>query len=229
MTSPSTLIRQAKRTKNKAEAKRLREQAATLRRNGRAAKKLTDTAGKVNVAVKNTRWQPMPGFRASIKKISPDGGTITIETGPGVNQAMQVRNRLDEAVDEIFKVTRDKKLKDSAMPVIAVRRRLVEAKAEGREEAQKEARHRADMAREMTKIAVVSGFIATADQLAKLNGGPMPQTAVISGYTLARVIDALRDAGWSENGKTSMGRHQANLDMVLGTRHEGVSANADNS
>lgn len=228
MTSPSTLIRKARKAKTRAEAVRLRAQAAKLRRETRRLAKAAKTtpqlaraAGDPNV---KSRHQIYPAFKEALLNggtVSPNGGGTVILSVGSEEQGVQAKSPVDEAVDDIFRVTRDKKLNNSALPVITVRRHLVEAKARGREEADKDARRRADMAREMTKVAVVSGFIAHANLMAKINGGPMPQVVTMNGFTLARVLDALSDAGWSEDGKTSMGRRQADLDMVLGTRHGG--------
>ena len=59
---------------------------------------------------------------------------------------------------------------------------------------------------ETHSMNVVCAFIAEMNGIAALNRGPLPRALMVSGYTLARVCDALRQAGYTEDGKGGM-RH----------------------
>lgn len=62
---------------------------------------------------------------------------------------------------------------------------------------------RLKLMQEAHAINVVSAFMARVDAAQKLNKGPLPAHVVLDGYTVARVYDALRDAGYTTEGRDS--------------------------
>ncbi|WP_293880482.1 hypothetical protein, partial [Sphingomonas sp.] len=84
MTSPSTLVRKAKAAKNPATAKRLRAQAAKLRRDirsGTAKKAKKKKAKKVAKKVARSKTPPFTGLIAGIKKSNLDWQVYSDEAG----------------------------------------------------------------------------------------------------------------------------------------------------
>ena len=56
-------------------------------------------------------------------------------------------------------------------------------------------------ASKINHINVVCAFIADMEGTASLNGGALPPSVMVSGYTVARIIDVLRQAGYDTEGK----------------------------
>ncbi len=191
MTSPSTLIRQAKATKDPKKRKALRAQAAKLRRDIRNAK----------------NKKKAPSFRRSDFRFVGDG---PIQPGAMVATHDAVKGW---SVEEQALVNRSV----IPAPLIAperikeLRKLAFKRKGDGFEiglrglfvDADKRATERLKGQQELHRINVVSGFMARVQAVEKLNGGPLPPFMAIDGYTVARVYDALRDAGYSVDGRDS--------------------------
>jgi hypothetical protein len=79
--------------------------------------------------------------------------------------------------------------------------RFSAARTEARAVAQKEGMEAVSQNTKGWGIAIVSAFVAKCETMEKLNKG-MPRTAIVDGLTLARIVDALRDAGYTADGKT---------------------------
>ena len=77
----------------------------------------------------------------------------------------------------------------------------------GKEGAERSAADRIKVMHEAQQINVVCAFLAEMNAIATLNTGPLPRAVMIAGYTLARVVDALRQAGYTEDGKEGIKRH----------------------
>jgi hypothetical protein len=209
MTSASTLIRHANRTKNPALAKRLRAQAAKLRREAREAKKpgpnkglLKDGASDPNVKMpppnKLNHAQQSAANALGQQRFAPiaEQGWAPMPPDPIVSK---------DAAENLMKVARHKNTSPEAFQSELLRI-AANAKYEAKKEAQDEHRKAIIRNNEQHHINAVCAFIAELEGLSRENGGPMPQAVVLSGYTVARVIDALKKAGYSAEGLASMSR-----------------------
>lgn len=64
-------------------------------------------------------------------------------------------------------------------------------------------------------IDTVSSFMAIVEAAGRLNGGPLPPAMVIGGRVVAKVYDALREAGYTANGFQTQRENIMNRDCVL--------------
>jgi hypothetical protein len=185
--SASTLARRAAKTKNKAEAKRLREQAAQLRRDEREAKRFqSSTVSQLNQGIGNNAQ------RAASFDISPD--------------VMSLANALPwyQREEEIAKLMKAAKKPEEFKTELS---NMVHAsRYDGRLKALQEHDGRVEEINKQWAINFVSGFIARMNAEAKANGGPLPRSVVVDGATMARVIDALGKAGYTADGVTGLRR-----------------------
>jgi hypothetical protein len=181
MSSPSTLIRKARLAESrghKSAGKRLREEAAKLRR-----------------AARKKKAKPAPK-RKKVKKITKIENAIY----EAFRQEVEAKSPLDLVVERV--------LGPDATPEkqIAMRRELLEARKAGENNAAakyaalKEA-HAAKYAalKEAHDISTVCGFIAICEHYQRLNGN-LPPTMAVSGYMVSKLVDALRKAGYTRDG-----------------------------
>lgn len=182
MSSPSTLIRRAKATKNRPEAKRLRAQAAKLRREKREVNAMF---AEVDAGLKERFNSP----------------TITEE-------ALTIPSIDPELLTRLKKLAATRNSKPDFE--IALRSLFFEGKAAGRmeqiflaDDAEKHQQERLKSVMEANAICVVSGFMAIVKHAERYAAGALPPTMTFTGYTVAKLYDALRDAGYTENGKDS--------------------------
>lgn len=177
MSSPSTLIRKARLAESrghKSAGKRLREEAAKLRRVAR--KKKAKPAPKRKKAKKSTKIE-----RALMK-----AATAVFQQEVA---AEQEKSPLDLVVERV--------LGPDATPEkqIAMRRELLEARKAGENNAA--AKYAA--LKEAHDISTVCGFIAICEHYQRLNGN-LPPTMAVSGYMVSKLVDALRKAGYTRDG-----------------------------
>lgn len=180
---------------------------------------------------------PKPKRRAKIKPLKPGVGRSAVMALAKVatalgDQAMTFQH--DKATDwqqvagargnappapsetaEIVKLARGKN------PLEAVENKLMMLKANARyggmEEAEEAASKQRAQAREVMEINVISAFMARLNAAAKFNGGPLPLTFIVDGYTLARVCDALHKAGYDADGLRK--RNSNEVAAEIGQRH----------
>lgn len=218
--SASTLARRASKTKNPVLAKRLRAQAAKLRRDERANKELHEAMrGVMPAALKpgrnkiikglqqavetvkgfshqNGGWVPMPDEAAndSARAASVDSMPLTEQPGKGE----VVGGYLAALAGQIAKLARKKGGIDE------IQGRLMVLEAQTRHDAKVDANERvqkaAQQANEQWRENIVTGFLARCAALEQMHRG-LPDTVVVDGMTLARVIDALHGAGYTARGK----------------------------
>lgn len=191
MTSPSTLIRQAKEADKKGHrfiAKRLRAKAAALRRDYRIAKK--NTAAITAEARRKKQNKIITGLQQAVQH--------AIASAPLMEPDQEAKSWLEVAVDRVLgeKATEEQR--------IGMRRELVEARKMGVATTDEAYQGQLRAVTEANRIKMVSGLIAIAEHAEKLNGG-LPHTMVVSGYTLAKVIDALKLAGYTRDGLNGSG------------------------
>ena len=195
MTSPSTLIRKAASAKSPREAKKLRAQAAKLRREIRALK---TSSGKPA----NNR--PIARRPRTLRQIATSPVTERVVMGSHDNVGGWAARDVTEIIEQdqierLRKHARNRKHKDSFD--IGVRSAVMTGVSRGRTEVAEQTREKLRAVYDANRIAVVSGFISEMNAVAKATGGPLPPTTIVSGYTLARVLEALREAGYTESGK----------------------------
>lgn len=176
MSSPSTLIRKARLAESrghKSAGKRLREEAAKLRR-----------------AARKKKAKPAP----KRKKAKKPSKIIT-----GLEQALTHAMTLPDPVADKspLELAVDRLLGPKSTPDqrIVARRELVEARKAGENNAA--ARYAA--LKEAHDISTVCGFIAICEHSEHLNGN-LPPTMAVSGYMVSKLVDALRKAGYTRDG-----------------------------
>jgi hypothetical protein len=209
MTKPSasTLARRAQAAKNPKEAKRLRAQAAKMRREARM-KGLPDRE-KIIARVKSgldaaTRHLGNVNLvrAASVDHtslITGSGGTL----GAGVSGERPghgeiVGGRIAAIADSFAKLARKK----GGIDAIQQQLSSFEANAryEGSAAAEERTRKAARESNEQWRKNIVSGFMARMHALETMYRG-LPDTVIVDGVTLARVVDALAAAGYMPTGK----------------------------
>jgi len=182
MTSASTLIRKARLAESRghrAAGKRLRADAAKLRRAAR--KKKAKPAKKKKAKKAATKVQRAI---AAVAALAPSVGE-------------QAKSPLDLAVERVLGT--DATLEQS----IALRRELLEARKTGENNAA--ARHAS--VQEAHDISTVCGFIAITEHSERLNGN-LPPTMAVSGYMVAKLVQALRKAGYTRDGLNGSGTNR---------------------
>lgn len=226
MTSASTLIRRARKAKSPREAKRLRTMAAKLRRAARdkaASKKAPakrSTKSKKKPAKRRTRAKVSiaNGLKEAIMrgesgdwKVRREGNKLLATLQGGDTQGLAttgVAGLIDGDGIEMMRALAQHEYKPGEIDQFAIglRARLVDAKVTGGRQADEINTNLLKTVHEVNRINVVSAFMAEMDGVQKLNGGPLPPSMMVSGYTLARVYDALRDAGYTTEGKSGVNR-----------------------
>lgn len=212
MTSASTLIRKAAKAKTKAEAKRLRAQAAKLRREARERAK--------GVSATTAIGADPNANRIGRQHASIIGGPVNVENSaqnavfPGERaMSMAPFDPMVERAESLLKLARHK-----ATTADTIRHELNRIANNAAHDVRKETdqRHMDQMKRihEQNAINVVCAFMAECEGMATENKGPLPKTIVVSGFTMARVIDALTKAGYSADGLKSMSRFAADQRMT---------------
>lgn len=229
MTSPSTLLRAAKKAKTAKEAKRLRTLAANMRRDQRAAKAFQGST-IAELDGQKRKHRPMTGLGAEREKIIQRvNRTIAQGKHPGIVVGLNpVYMQTDEAANDsnaaraaspdsmslipkkwweseeqiarLKSVKHIEEFKTQLLGMISAARNDMLMKAED---------NRIDAIKasnEAWKINFVSGFMARMNAEAKANGGPLPRAVVVDGVTMARVVDALEKAGYTADGVTGLRR-----------------------
>jgi hypothetical protein len=184
MTSVSTLFRKARTTKNPALAAKYRKEAAALRRKegGRAA--------------------PKPKRKAKPKGNGSDTASIAPFSGYE-HGAMQPGDVTDWQLEQILDGTSAKRRYAAGDQI---RRLVSEAAQSARRELEATHVEQIQLMRELNQINVVSGFIAEMEGLCAANDGSLPAAVVLSGTTLARVVQQLRDDGFTADGRKGYDR-----------------------
>lgn len=209
MTSPSTLVRKALAAKSPRAAARFRAMAAKLRREirqgkvkprkKRKAKKLPEWPDAVKFAEAMTELKAAQGEYAS--------GGMAIGAAPAAPAPL-----IDgEEIERLRKLAAKRHRSDKQEPdafAIGLRTIMVDSKNRGRGEAlievdvaDKRSIDALKAQREAHAISMVSGFIAIVKHAEKYLGSGLPPTMTFTGHTIAKVYDALRDAGYTEDGK----------------------------
>lgn len=187
MTSASTLARRAREADKKGHrsaAKRLREQAAAMRRAARRKKKPKKARRARKAKRVTAKLRPFPF-------ILPD--------------AKQERSPLDQACDNILGLEADEGQR------IKLRAALVEARVTATSMADDRWRGQMDTIKTAHNIAIVSGFMAIVESMDQFNNGTLPHTVTLTGHTVAKVYDALRKAGYTRDGMSGGGAARERL------------------
>lgn len=229
MTSASTLIRRARKAKSPRVAKRLRTMAAKLRRAARdkaAAKKATTRKTSLRPTTKKKRKprakpsaaDPLAGIGGINRdnemgwQVRREGNKLLATLQGGDMQGLGAQAGAAGLIDgdgiEMMRALARHKYKPGEVDQFAIglRARLVEAKVTGGRQADEINTNLLKTVHEVNRINVVSAFMARLEGVQKLNNGPLPPTVFVDGFTLARVYDALRDAGYTTEGKGGVNR-----------------------
>lgn len=193
MTSPSTLIRKAAKTKNKVLARKLRAEAAQLRRDIRAAHRPAWVPARI---------PPRPPIQNSIER-TIDGIAEAAQRGAiaGAGQDTAEQPLISESeIQHLHKLAHPRKNLQEFET--ALRAQIIDAKTRGRRSADDETARRLQSIYEINRINVVSALLCEVAHVER-HGKPLPKTWILSGYTLARVVEALREAGYTEEGKNA--------------------------
>lgn len=229
MTSASTLIRKAAKAKP-AEAKRLRAQAAKLRREAREAKKPGPNLG---IQANRPARGAIIGGDPNVKMPPPNHAKNALYVGrEAANDGQDTTMRFEHSAEHgwrtpvppepLVHMIHAEGLLKQARRKDATAEQIHETLIQIGRGVQYKARAEADVrhiealkqVHEANAINVVCAFVAAAEGWARSNGGPMPATAVIAGHTLARVVDALKNAGYSADGLKSMSRFAADARLT---------------
>lgn len=192
--SASTLARRAAKTKNPTEAKRLRAQAAKLRRDARkpspAAKIEAGLKQALELAKNQTRREMLDTAQ---RAASPDSMPLSLGDIPWYQ-------REEEIIKLMKAAKKPEEFKSELSNMIHASRYDGRLKVLGEQ---------ADAMSESNKrwaINIVAGFIARMNAEAKANGGPLPRSIIVDGATMSRVVDALEKAGYTPDGVTGLRR-----------------------
>jgi len=217
--SPSwrTLRRQADQAPTSAQAAALVKEANRLRRAKRAKTKAAAKAGpkkrtrKIKAAAQEYTNKAKDALNQTLfgNAAAPAAQTQGWSPAP-TNEQMIVRNR----AEEIATLARSK---GGGYEEIVRRFECWNRIAElnGRKEGEESNAAVVANLIKQQNINVVAGFLATINGAAAANRGPLPRSMVISGYVLARVVDALTQAGYTEDGFKSDGIRRPDRNQVV--------------
>lgn len=237
MTSPSTLLRAAKKAKTAKEAKRLRTLAANMRRDQRAAKAFQGST-IAELDGQKRKHRPMTGLGAEREKIIQRiNRTIAQGKYPGIVAGLNpVYMQTDEAANDsnaaraaspdsmpLMQLTQQPghgeivggylaalaaniaKMARKKGGVDAIQAQLKRLEMEINNSAMSAANQRvqktAQSANEQWRENIVTGFMARMAGLERMHRNGLPDTVIVDGVTLARVVDALHAAGYTSTGK----------------------------
>lgn len=216
--SASTLVRRASKTKDQKVAKRLRSLAAKARREERAKKVrgVTKASFDKHVAAFAREDRKREERRAANKAALSGGQTVGNGNGGGAIVAEQSTDkewRLQPPVPhvgdgemDLLRMLAKKKSDPHGEFPHEIRMMVNRNRAEASRIALQGSGEAAQRQMEAQRINVVCAFLAEMEGVAALNKGPLPRCVMIAGYTLARVVDALRQAGYTAEGKEGMKR-----------------------
>lgn len=112
--------------------------------------------------------------------------------------------------------------KDNPDFAIMLRRELLEARKTGENNAA--AKYAAQI--EGHNISVISGLIAIVEHAQKLNGS-LPPTMALSGYMVAKVVEALRKAGYTRDGLDGSGTTRQAIASRVSVQRQGWAPVSD--
>lgn len=213
--SPSwrTLRRQANMAPTSAQAAALIKEANRLRRAKRAK---TKAAAKAGPKKRTRKAKPSPRLVADMNRLlNPNvAGAPAVQTQGWSPLPTHEEQIIQNRAEEIATLARSKR--DSKMEIV----RRFEcwnriAELNGRKEAEESHEAIVKNLLKQQGINVVAGFVAEVNAVAKANGGPLPRSMVVSGYVLSRVIHALTEAGYTEDGFKSDGIRRLDRESVV--------------
>lgn len=215
MSSPSTLVRLAKKAADRGHlnaAKRLREQAAQMRRDLRAKKKAPKKARKKAPAKKLSRKD-----RKVVADLIKSRGAVHALPGNGNNPDLMQRGlqevhaeggaKAATITDVAEKLVANKNGEHFA---IELRAALIDARIQGENKSAAIYGPQIENITEAHRISIVSSFMAIVEAMERENKG-LPATITMSGYTIAKVYDALRKAGYTRDGLNGGGKAREHI------------------
>lgn len=195
MTSYSTLMRQAKAAKTATAKAALLKKANAIRRKTRKAKQpkivaVDDLSDESLTKAINMAYDSVTGWQA-IDRGAPGQGEI-------VNGDPTEPYHFRVATETFENLKKQKKIDGNAE--IALRSLVMTGVSEGRRmEREAHSRSIIETNREW-RNNIVRAFISECNVIMQMNKG-LPGAMVVSGLSIARVLDALAEAGWSETNR----------------------------
>jgi hypothetical protein len=187
MTSASTLSRRARAEKNPTKAKKLRAKAAALRRKAR-----------MEHAIKTGQHS---GIVVGLNPIHMERDEAANDSNAAraasVDHLPLVRKPWYETEEQIAELLGKAKKPEEFKRELA--NMLASSRFDGRTKALQERDGEAAEINKTWRINIVAAFIAKAEAMEKMHRG-LPRTIVVDGMTAARIVDALRDAGYTAEG-----------------------------
>lgn len=201
--SASTLVRRAAKEKNPKKAKALRAGAAKMRSDARKTKR----EDWIDTNIAKARLNPNRTIKSIAREAQLSGQVASV----GVEMAVTPPIIEPAEIERLRAIAKKKPIDKGTHTfdpfAIGVRAALLEARRDGERKAETAGVERMHTQIEAQHINVVCAFLAEMSGIAALNRGPMPRAVMVSGYTVARIVDALRKAGYTEDGKEGMKRH----------------------
>jgi BMFP domain-containing protein YqiC len=211
-----TLMRRADEATSTTEAKKLREQAAKLRRDERyAAKNVKHAAEAKRAAVLESGARKLPSLDLRSREeraaeAGPRGSGIVIPTRdeakswgwnvpeePGRGEI--VGGEVAKLADTLAALARKKGGTDAVQAELM--RLLTLARFEGQRTAEEASTKERAAIHESQRVKVVASFMAQIDAMAQSNAGKMPKVVPVSGFVLAHLMNTLMKAGYSIEGR----------------------------
>lgn len=212
MPSYSTLLRHAKQAKSDTERKKLLAKANALRRKLRnpPAPKTTAKEKRIRSRVDKLLTATEAG-RQTKETTHPQAASLGWQAIDGASRGLpglgervggQAKPAWVESVDLAYdRIAKHVRTNRHEAAKIGIRALVVDGMAGVRENNHTQ---RAQLARSMQEgftECVVTGFIAQIKMVERLNSG-LPPAVVVSGLELAKVVDVLMAAGWTEEGRS---------------------------
>jgi len=200
MSSSSTMFRKAKEALKKGHrsaAKRFREEGNKLRRKEREAAAYA-ASKKAEVRKSKKKAIPEPEIIASLQQAMNYADTV--------NAAERQQTIQDHPLNQATARIMGHISRDSPLMEETIRRELIDAQALGASEVHDNTRMLLKIQSDAAAVNVVSGFMAICELAQKANDGALPPTLSLSGYTAAKVYDALKEVGYTANGRQGVDR-----------------------
>lgn len=221
-----TLARRAEKAagKNLPMARRLRAQAAELRRTERTKNRVSTVEGKIvpakrrnlgaaKRAVKGWATRHANALKREVAAVrDPVGAELYGDnakqaTAQGLNAEYRpghgelVGGSLSQLAERLTKLARKKGGKDEIQHELAAL--SATSKYVGQVETDKAATKRLVDIQKLTGDRIVCGFLSEIEHCMKVNRGlPPGMTHIIGSYTITKIMDALNRAGYSASGQT---------------------------
>jgi hypothetical protein len=192
VTSYSTLVRMAGKAKTKAEREKLMKQANAIRRKNRSKKK----PAKPEAAVFGINQGPSKAWGLErIDRGEPGHGELV-----GGNSTPEYFLEADRTLERLSKLKKGDK--DAAG--IMLRSLVMTGVSAGRQQERVQQTAARYETNRLWQNKIVCSFIAECNMVQHMESG-LPAVMMVQGLQIARVLDALASAGWTEDHPPTTG------------------------